>query len=202
MHIAKKANGSRSGRRGGRRGKRFLFGRGLLLFALAAALTLGSVSCSGAGGASSSGASSAADPGASEPSSRTSASSAAYSGTSSDASSQTPLLKVPDGICLREGSDADGKIILASGDFLGFRRDYFEPTRSDRLIFELTDAGKEAQAQATAGLTGGSVSLWLGKDKLTTLSVEAPVTGGSFAIVGNDADGIKSIYDRLTGGAG
>lgn len=199
MHIAKKANGPRSGRRGSRRGKRFLFGRGLLLFALAAALALGPVSCSGA---SSSGASSAADSGASGPSSRTSAPSAASSGVPSDASSQTPLLKVPDGVCLREGSDADGKIILASGDFLGFRRDYFEPTRSDRLIFELTDAGKEAQAKATAGLTGGSVSLWLGKDKLTTLSVEAPVTGGSFAIVGNDADGIKSIYDRLTGGAG
>lgn len=193
MNTAKNPGGPRSARRESRGEKRPFFGRGLLLLALAAALTLGPVSCSG--GASD--ASSAAGPGAPEPSSRASAPSAA----SSDASS-APLLKVPDGVRLRAGSDATGQIILTSGDFLGFRREYFEPMRTDRLIFELTDAGKDALAKATANLTGESVSLWSGEDKLVTLSVEAPITDGSFAVAGNDANGIESIYGRLTGGGG
>lgn len=120
---------------------------------------------------------------------------------SAGAGSGTGLGKVAPDVIFREGTASDGKIVLSSGDIVGFYTKYAKFNHSYQIVFQLTEAGKETFAEETAKLLGNTVSVWSGKKLVNSSGIEAPITDGSVAITAKDEDAMKSICKELEGQA-
>lgn len=115
-------------------------------------------------------------------------------------SSGNSLLSVTDAVCFKEGSAAGGKVVIASGDIVGFYSEYDEGNDAYQIVFKLTENGKELFSTETTKLAeeGGGLSLWVGDEKIASPRVMAPITDGAVAL-SFDEENINIICDKLQG---
>jgi preprotein translocase subunit SecD len=109
--------------------------------------------------------------------------------------------KVAADVCFREGTAADGKVVLSSADIIGFHTGYDNYHNSYNVIFQLTESGKKTFAEETEKMLGRVISVWAGKECLRSPYVEAQITDGSVAIPVEDESSMTRICGKLKGSA-
>ncbi len=155
-----------------------------LSFLLAGLLALTFISC-------------AANPASGKPE-NTAGSRAPDTGTSSE-----KLSRVATDVSFREGTAADGKLVLSSSDIAGFYSDYDQSNHLYRIVFRLTKSAKDSFAKETEKLSqsGGTLSIWAGKDRLKSASVYAQIRDGEAAVSSKDKTEISAMYKKIKGTA-
>lgn len=117
--------------------------------------------------------------------------------TSSAASSASN--KISQDVCFREGTAANGKVIISSNEITAFYPN--DSNNRYEIAFKLTDSGKKSLSDETAKLTetGGSISLWIGDKMAVNDEVRAPITDGNPAFSVDSADKVTAICNQLHG---
>ena len=113
--------------------------------------------------------------------------------------SEAQLLKAAPDVTFREGTTSGGRVVLSSGDIVGFHTKYTKFNHSYEIAFELTEAGRKKFAEETTKLLGNTVSIWAGNDLLNSSEVEAPITDGTVAFTAKADDTMQSICKKLEG---
>lgn len=123
--------------------------------------------------------------------------------TGSEQGNQTAVAqyKVAADVCFREGTAADGKVVLSSADIIGFRTGYDKPHNTYEVVFQLTESGKKTFVEETEKMLGGVISVWAGKECLKSPYIEAQITDGSVAIPLEDESSLTRICGKLKGSA-
>lgn len=109
--------------------------------------------------------------------------------------------KVAADVCFREGTAADGKVVLSSADIIGFHTGYDNYHDSYNVIFQLTDSGRKSFAEETEKMLGGVISVWAGKECLQSPHIEAQITDGSVALPVENESSLNRICGKLKGSA-
>lgn len=113
------------------------------------------------------------------------------------------LSRVASDVSFREGTAADGKLVLSSSEIAGFYSDYDQSNHLYRIVFRLTESTTDSFAKETEKLSqsGGTLSIWAGKDRLKSVSVYAQIRNGEAAVSSKDKTEISAMYKKIKGTA-
>ena len=123
----------------------------------------------------------------------TAASNASAGSSGGTASLAITLNPVSSNVCFREGTEKDGHVAVPTKDIAGFYALQSRENHTMQIVFQLTEKGKKSMAESTERLSksAGSMSLWVGKTKLLSAEVRAPITDGSVAFTEPDSEKAK-----------
>ena len=103
----------------------------------------------------------------------------------------------------REGSSADGEVIL-TGDQVESATPGYDSTNGYVVQLSFTSEGAEAFAEATTRLyaDGGTISIWLDDENISTATVNSAITDGNAIIEGNfTAEEVETLANQINSGA-
>lgn len=100
-------------------------------------------------------------------------------------------------VCFREGTAANGKVVLSSGDIAFFSTDCEKSRGFYEIVFQLTEAGKKSFSEETKKMLGGVISVWVGTERLQSPRIEAPITDGRVALPVGDESSLNRICGQL-----
>ena len=103
----------------------------------------------------------------------------------------------------REGSTADGDVIL-TGDQVESASPGYDSTNGYVVQLSFTSDGASAFAEATTRLyeDGGTISIWLDDENISTATVNAAITDGKAIIEGNfTAEQVETLANQINSGA-
>lgn len=103
----------------------------------------------------------------------------------------------------REGSSADGEVIL-TGDQVESATPGYDSTNGYVVQLSFTGEGAEAFAEATTRLyaDGGTISIWLDDENISTATVNSAITDGNAIIEGNfTAEEVETLANQINSGA-
>ncbi len=107
-------------------------------------------------------------------------------------------------LTFREGSAADGEIVIEGKDVKSASPYYDQENATYGVTLELEDSGKEAFAEATTRLagTGEVISIWMDDTNISSPQVDAAITDGSASITGSfTADEAIALANKINSGA-
>ncbi len=99
-------------------------------------------------------------------------------------------------LTFREGSSADGELVL-DGSMVESAAAQYGPVNGSSseyyVVLKFTDEGAKAFGDATTRLyqTGGSISIWLDDENVSTASVNAAITDGSAIITSSASSPLR-----------
>ena len=107
-------------------------------------------------------------------------------------------------LTFREGSSADGEIVIEGKDVKSASPYYDQENATYGVTLELEDSGKEAFAEATTRLagTGEVISIWMDDTNISSPQVDAAITNGTASITGSfTADEAIALANKINSGA-
>lgn len=109
------------------------------------------------------------------------------------------LNRVGPAVCLREGTEKDGRVVAAAKDISGFTAENLKGNYM--IIIGLTAQGQKSLSEATERLSksAGKISLWAGDTKVRSAGIYAPITGARVAFDETDATQTEKDCVRLSG---
>lgn len=109
------------------------------------------------------------------------------------------LNRIGPAVCLREGTEKDGRVVAAAKDISGFTAENLKGNYM--IIIGLTAQGQKSLSEATERLSksGGEISLWGGDTKVRSAGVYAPITGERVAFDETDATQTEKDCVLLSG---
>ena len=105
-------------------------------------------------------------------------------------------------LTFREGTAADGTLILEGKDVAEAYEDIDPESGANIVSLKLTPAGKSKFATATAKLVGKQISIWMDDTMISSPSVKTAITEGQCYIDGmQSAEEAKDLADKIMAGS-
>lgn len=105
-------------------------------------------------------------------------------------------------LTFREGTSADGTLILEGKDVAEAYENIDPETGANIVSLEFTAAGKSKFAEATAQLVGKQISIWMDDAMISAPTVKTAITDGACYIDGMaNADEAKELADKIMAGS-